>query len=221
MKKIIVMSVIAVLGVCTLFVGRPAVKVQAAPPADPHAGFKPYTDTYKVQHPFNLPESARFSVTAGPTYNAWIFKGDKGFTSTTKTGPRTEMRWNLDWTVKEHMWEADVNIDPGSQGSAIMQVHATACACEPIYVQVLPGGNLRNDNGSTIIAPAMWGKWFHMLVAYDPVSGNGRVWINGSLVLTRHDPHPLSTVWYFKNGVYGITGAKSETHYKNFQFWTR
>src|SRR5260370_36938324 len=114
MKKTIVMSVIAVLGVCALFVGRPAVKAQAAPPADPHAGFKPSTDTYKVHHPFNLPESARFSVTSGPTYNAWTFNGGNGFTSTTKTGHRTERRCNVTRKVQVSIWEADVNIDPES-----------------------------------------------------------------------------------------------------------
>jgi len=216
MKKFI-KSVIGVLCLCALclVVGRTPVE------AAPTDGLHQYTDTYNVQHPYNLPLSARFSITAGPTYNLFILKGDKGFTPTTGTGPRTEMRWNTNWTVKEHMWEADVMIDSGSQGSAIMQVHATACACEPIYVQVIPGGNLRNDNSSTVAANAMWGKWFHMISAYDPTTGNARVWINGSLVITRHDPHPLSTVWYFKNGVYGITGARSETHYRNFKFWTR
>lgn len=180
---------------------------------------KSYTDTYNVQHPYNLPVSARFSISPGPVYNTFILAGDKGFTPTTHTGPRTEMRWVTNWTVSEHVWEADVLIDAGSQGSAIQQVHAVCCAFEPIYVQVLNGGNLRNDNGSTQIAHALWGKWFHMVVAYDPTSGNGRIWINGSLVLTRHDPHPLGTQWYFKNGVYGITGARSETHYKNIRFW--
>jgi hypothetical protein len=63
--------------------------------------------------------------------------------------------------------------------------------------------------------------WFHLVCAYDPVSGNGRVWINGRLAITRNDPHPIGTVWYFKNGVYGITGSRSETHFKNVRFWTR
>ncbi len=215
MKKL-TQSAIAVLSVCALCLVLGRISLQAAPTD----GLHQYTDTYTVQHPYNLPESARFSVTAGPTYNAWIFKGDKGFTPTTGTGPRTEMRWATNWSGKEHMWEADVMIDAGSQGSAIMQVKSNA-GFEPVYVQVIGGGNLRNDNGSTVLASNMWGKWFHMVCAYDPVTGNGRVWINGALVLTRHDPHPLSTVWYFKNGVYGITGSKSESHFRNFKFWTR
>ena len=183
-------------------------------------GFHTYSDTYYVQHPYNLPESARFSITSGPIYNCWIYKGDAGFTSTTTTGPRTEMRWNTNWTTKEHRWEADVMIDSGSEGSAIMQVKSDS-GFEPIYVQVRANGYLYNDNGSTVLATNMWGKWFHMVVGYDPTTGTGRVWINGKLVVTRVDLHPLSTVWYFKNGVYGITGSKSETHYKNFRFWSR
>lgn len=188
--------------------------------AQSYTGFTSYSDTYSVQHPYNLPLSARFSVTTGPVYNCWIYAGDAGFTSTTTTGPRTEMRWAANWTVKAHMWEADVMIDSGSEGSAIMQVKSNS-GYEPIYVQVRANGTLYNDNGSTVLASNMWGKWFHMVVAYDPTSGYGSVWINGKLVVTRYDPHPLSTVWYFKNGVYGITGTKSETHFKNFKFWTK
>ncbi len=39
--------------------------------------------------------------------------------------------------------------------------------------------------------------------------------------ITRHDPHPAGTVSYFKNGVYGITADRSETHFRNVRFWTR
>src|SRR5580704_8762310 len=47
--------------------------VTASVATDPTAGLKEYTDTYKVQKPYNLPVSARFSVTNGE-YNAWILK---------------------------------------------------------------------------------------------------------------------------------------------------
>jgi hypothetical protein len=85
-----------------------------APPAPggangsgPTAGLRQYTDNYKVQQPYDLAVSDRFSVTAGPTYNAWIIKGDKPFSAGSGTGPRTEMRWG-NWSGVEHVWEADV-----------------------------------------------------------------------------------------------------------------
>lgn len=185
----------------------------------PTAGLRQYSDTYKVQQPYDLPLSARFSVSAGPVYNAWIQAGDKPFSAGSTTGPRTEMRWG-NWSGVEHMWEADVLIDTGTAGTAIMQVKSND-GFEPVYVNVKNNGSLYNDSNRTVLATNMWGVWFHMVCAYDPVSGNGRVWINGRLAITRNDPHPIGTVWYFKNGVYNVTSDKAETHFRNVRFWTR
>ncbi len=183
------------------------------------AGLHEYTDSYKVQQPYDLPLSARFSVTAGPTYNAWIQNGDKPFSPGSGTGPRTEMRWG-NWSGAEHMWEADVLVDAGSAGTAIMQVKSND-GFEPVYVNVKGDGDLYNDSNHTVLASGMWGVWFHLLCAYDPASGDGRVWINGRLAITRHDPHPIGTVWYFKNGVYNVTGARAAAHFRNVRFWRR
>jgi hypothetical protein len=188
--------------------------------ADPTAGLTQYTDTYKVQHPFDLPESARFSVTAGPEYNAWIFKGDKPFSPGSGTGPRTEMRWLTDWSQTEHQWSADVLIDPGTEGAAIMQVKG-ATGGEAIYLNVHNNGNLYNSVTKTPLVTNLWGKWFHVNSDFNPANGTVRVWVNGNLVLTTHYSAPASKVWYFKNGVYNTTSAKSETHFKNITFWRR
>ncbi len=198
----------------------PSVKPPAQqPPGGPTAGLRQYPDSYKVQQPYDLPPSARFSVTGGPTYNAWIVKGDKPFSQGSGTGPRTEMRWGS-WSGVEHMWEADVMIDPGTDGAAIMQVKSND-GFEPVYVNVRNNGTLYNDSNHTPLASNMEGVWFHMLCSYDPVSGDGSVWINGRLTITRHDPHPIGTVWYFKNGVYNVTSARAEAHFTNMRFWTR
>ena len=185
----------------------------------PTVGLRAYQDSYKVQRPYDLSVSERFAVSAGPVYTAWILRGDKPFEPGSGTGPRTEMRWG-NWSRVEHMWEADVLIDEGSEGTAIMQVKSND-GYEPVYVNVKNHGSLYNDSDRTVLATDVWGVWLHLVCGYDPVSGDGRVWVNGRLALTRHDPHPLDTVWYFKNGVYGITGAKSQAHFKNVRFWTR
>jgi hypothetical protein len=196
---------------------RPSAPVPSG--GGPTAGLRQYTDSYKVQQPYDLPLSARFAVTAGPTYDAWIQSGDKPFSPGSGTGPRTEMRWG-NWSGVEHMWESDVFIEPGSAGTAVMQVKSND-GFEPVYVNVKNDGQLFNDSNHTVLASNMWGVWFHLLCAYDPVSGDGRVWIDGRLAITRHDPHPAGTVWYFKNGVYGTTGTRSEARFRNVRFWSR
>jgi hypothetical protein len=193
--------------------------VQAAPAADPTAGLRQYTDTYKVQHPYDLPESARFSVTGGPEYNAWIFKGDKPFSPGSGTGPRTEMRWGTNWSGKEHQWSADVQVDSGTDGACIMQVKG-ATGGEAIYLNVHSGGNLYNSVNRTPLATGLWGRWVHLNADYNPANGSVRVWLDGNLVLSTHYSAPASKVWYFKNGVYNTNGAKAEAHFKNITFWT-
>src|SRR5436305_8224651 len=117
-RRLVLLSIVAAVSAIPL--GFAIANASAA--TNPTAGLTPYTDTYKVQHPYNLPQSARFSITNG-VYNLWILKGDKGFTSGTSTGARTEMRWVTNWSSGEHLWEADVLIDPGTTGTCIMQVH--------------------------------------------------------------------------------------------------
>jgi hypothetical protein len=190
--------------------------VTASVATDPTAGLKEYTDTYKVQKPYNLPVSARFSVTNGE-YNAWILKGDKPFSKGSTTGARTEMRWATNWSTGEHLWEADVLVDSGTSGTAIMQVHAVTPG-EAIYIQVKNGGNIYNSE-NTLLVKNMWGQWFHMDCAYNPSNHVVMIWINGKLVLSTHYSRPNGTKFYFKNGVYNLSGARSETHFKNIEFW--
>jgi hypothetical protein len=188
----------------------------------PVPGVHAYTDTYTVQHPYNLPVSARFSVDPGPVYNAWVLKGDKPLRPGSGTGPRTEMRWALNWSRGLHIWEADVLVDAGTEKTAIMQVKSDNGGREAIYAQVVHGNLYNVSGGGGLVLSNVLGRWFHMACAYDPASGVSRIWVNGQLVSTGHYPRPASTIWYFKNGVYynGGGNLKSEAHFKNIQFWS-
>jgi Alginate lyase len=187
---------------------------QAATAKSPTSGLTRYSDTFKVQHPYNLPESARFSAVGG-VYSAWIVKGDKGFSKGTKTGPRTEMRWSANWTSGEHMFDADVMIDPGTEGTAIMQVKSNTKG-EPIYLVVQKGNLYHGTN--TRIATGVVGHWFHLTVDYNPSAGVAHVWVDNNEVFTRKVAGKGGT-YYFKNGVYNISGARSQTHWRNITFW--
>lgn len=182
------------------------------------AGLTRYTDTFSVQHPYDLPASARFSVTGG-VYNAWVLHGDKPHEPTSATGPRTEMRWAGNWTGTEHLWEGDVLVDPGTDGTCVMQIKANADG-EAVYVNVQHGGNLY-DGPHTLLATHLWGSWFHLAADFDPASGGVRIWVNHALVHTGRVVRSGSTQWYFKNGVYNVNGARGEAHFRNIQLWRR
>ena len=127
------------------------------------------------------------------------------------------MRWKTDWTKTEHMWEADVFVEPGSEGVCIMQVKSNK-GFESVYLNV-KNNNLYHDSKKEVILNDCTGKWFHVLAAYNPANGIARIWINGELKLTHEEHHPPSTPWYFKNGVYNTKASTSKAHFKNIKFW--
>jgi hypothetical protein len=200
-----------------------AAPVPSAPSSSavpPIPGVHAYTDTYTVQQPYNLPVSARFSVDPGPVYNAWVLKGDKPLRKGSNTGPRTEMRWSLNWSKGLHVWEADVNVDAGTTLTAIMQVKGGA-GDEAIYAEVIKG-TLENMSSGAVLATNVYGRWFHMVCAFDPGTATSRIWVDGQLKQTAH--YGKRSTWYFKNGVYSsgyhdLTTPRSEAHFKNIQFW--
>ena len=210
------LAALAIAGVTVT--GGPA--ALAAPQADPTAGLKQYSDDFSVQKPYNLAQSARFSTSAGPVYNAWIQKGDKAFKEGSPTGPRTEMRWHKTWSQTEHQFSADVLVDSGTDGACIMQVKGSTGG-EAIYLNVHSNGNLYNSVVDKPIATGLWGKWFHLNADFNPANGSLRVWVDGKQVLSDHYDAPASKVWYFKNGVYNTKSAKSEAHFKNITFWQK
>ncbi len=186
------------------------------PTANPTAGMHEYKDTFKVQQPYDLKVADRFSEEDG-VYTCWVKKGDKPLKPGSGTGSRTEMRWTKNWTKTEHMWEADVFVEPGTDHTCVMQVKSNTGG-EAIYLQV-QNGNLYNDNSTkTPAVKDFTGKWFHVVSDYNPTSGDGRVWVDGKLVITRNYKRPLDTQWYFKNGVYNTSNG-SKAQFKNIRFW--
>jgi len=205
----------AALTVLGIGVGQAAA---AAPAASPTSGLTQYSDNYKVQFPYNLTQSDRFSVGGGPVYNAWVYKTDKPFKAGSSTGPRTEMRWVTTWSGVEHQWSADVLVDSGTEGACIMQVKGSTGG-EAVYLDIHNNGDLYNSVDRTPIATGLWGKWFHINADFNPANGTLRVWVNDKLVLTGHYDAPTTKKWYFKNGVYNTTGTKAEAHFRNITFW--
>jgi hypothetical protein len=184
---------------------------------DPTAGFTEYTDTFKVQYPYNLAEADRFSFLNG-LYSTWIFPTDLPFSMGSTTAPRTEMRWMQNWSTGERQWEGDVLVDSPTTHACIMQVKTdTPNGHEAIYLQV-DNGNLQNGP-SPIIATGIVGHWLHLNVAYDTATRVARVWLNGCLIFTR--THPVDALWYFKNGVYGCSSSICRSHFQNIRFWMR
>jgi len=207
--KGIVLSVIAALGVCTLLLWRPIVEKVAA--QSPTTGYHQYTSNFKVQNRTNAPLSERFTSSGG-VFTTTVFAGEQ----------RVEMRWD-NWPNQNtyNQFECDANFDGRTQRTAIHQIKSNTGG-EPIYIQVTTPGSIRNDGGS-VFATGIANTWFHINSLFNPVNGDSRLYINGSLKVTRRY-NTSSRDWYFKNGTYnnGLPpGGRSRAMFRNIKHWVR
>jgi hypothetical protein len=185
-------------------------------PGDPTAGFTPLTDTYNVQHPYDLMASDRFKQENG-MYTLWVYPTDKAHQPGNTTAPRTEMRWS-NWTTGERMWESDVMFESPLNHTCIMQIHNVGAAIA-VYLQS-NGGNLRNSVGQDFLKD-YYGKWFNLKVAFNPDTLQARVWVNNCLMLSPKSPRGPDPNWYFKNGVYTCNASICRDHFKNLKLWKK
>ena len=113
---------------CSLFMALADASFAADSPASrPTDGLREYKDTFKVQHPYDLDAATRFSESNG-VYTCWVRKGDKPLRQGSGTGPRTEMRWSLNWTRGEHMWKPTPCLSPAPTAPASCKSRATPAA---------------------------------------------------------------------------------------------
>jgi hypothetical protein len=208
--------------------------VQMDCPDDPTQGWTEYKDSFNVQHPYNLPVNARFSITGG-VYNFWVFPND--FPHSPNAGgrnPRTEARYGgtadvatgTNFQSGMRMYNADMLIESNAIGSAIMQIHATDPAV-PIGVRIMPNGDMVNDGTLTVVQGSsvpggLIGKWFNYKASLDTATMQVNIYINNCLKST-YTAQRGSGAFYFKNGVYFCKTSQNGcfSHYKNIHLYKR
>ena len=187
-------------------------------PGDPTAGWTEYSDTFQVEHPFDLPVADRFSIASG-IYTFWVMSNDKPHVAGNTTAPRTEARWSNFTNTSMHMWAADVLLDTPLDHTTIMQVHTTATGAGPVYLRV-DGGAIHPLNGPNFVTGLM-DKWFNLKVAFDPMTLSTTIWVNNCQKVQRVIGPRGDSVFYFKNGSYTCPGTICRDHYKNFHLYQK
>jgi hypothetical protein len=190
-------GIIAAVGACVLLAGSALAQTN---------GFVPISDSYTVQYPANVTLSQRFTVTNG-LYTCWCYGTDAPAAQASGTDTRTEMRWQT-WPNQTvaNQFSFDEQFSAGTQNTCIHQIKSDnkgdGSGGEAIYVQVNQPGTLRNSVGANF-ASGIANTWFHINSIYDPVTGHGELYFNGSLVYstTSYGPYPNGN-WYFKTGAY-------------------
>jgi len=194
-----------------------------ATPGSPTSGWTQNSFTYAVHKPYNLAVSARFNYSAG-IWTTFVYNTDQPHTETSGTMPRTELRWNNNYTSGNHMWDGDVYLVAGTNGTSIQQVFGAQgrATASMVFAYSASGGSLRRyDATSEVLATGIYETWINLKSAHDANANVIRLYINNSLVRTDAD-HGDNT-HYFKNGVYGQTGAsfRMESRFRNLKYWRK
>ena len=181
---------------------------------------------FKIQSPTNVSQSLRYWFTNN-TYHCLTYSNDGAFSVGNTTLPRTEHRYNSDYTNGEIQYEAMI-MAPGDENSySVFQIH-TGDAQSPTFGSTTfmlfwftnSGGSIRYYSG-TVLATNLANQWFQLNVDHNLASHTLRAWINKKLVYTGQDND--ATDFYMKDGVYeqnhGPT-LRMDTSLTNIQMWT-
>ncbi len=186
-------------------------------PEDPTAGFTEYKDSFVVQRPRDLAARDRFKYEDG-VYTVWVLPGDQPHKPNNNTKPRTETRFS-DLGTGEHLFSADVMVEPGTSGTVVQQFKSAGTRGGNIgtYLQV-NGGTMRDRAGT--VASNVNGKWINIKVAFDIPTGLGRIWLNNCLKVTTQKEK--NALWYFKFGTYHCDGASvCRASFKNIRLYQK
>jgi hypothetical protein len=192
------------------------------------SGWSSATVSYKVQWPYNVAEDTRFWATNN-IYHCLVYSNDAPFEQGSTTLPRTEMRFEPDFTGGEMQYQATLMV-PGNENSyCIMQDHTGDAQSDqygPVAIMFIwlskDGGSVWNGYTGDELGKNLGGKWFTLNVDHNVVTHKIRAWINGLQVVYESDNG--ATDYYFKNGVYeqnlGKATLQMDTYVTNILMWT-
>src|SRR5271156_3728293 len=192
------------------------------------SGWSSQTVSFHVQGTYNGSKSSRYTCSGG-VYHCKVYSNDAPFEEGSTTLPRTEMRFNPDFTGGEIQYQANLMVPANENSYCIMQDH-TGDAQSPTYGPVAimliwqskDGGSIWNGYTGNEIGKNLGGTYFQLNVDHNVVTHPIKVWINSPLVVTEADNG--ATDYYFKNGVYeqniGTPTYEMDTYIKDIQEWT-
>jgi len=183
---------------------------QGPQPLGGGTGWARYPVSFKIQWPTNADEDQRYWFT-NDIYHCEVFSNDGAFESGSTTLPRTEQRFEPDYTnggaapVGEIQYQS-MEMAPSNENSyCIFQIHSGDAEEDAFGSTTFMLFWFTNNNGSvrdysgTELAGDLGNKWFQVNVDHNLNHGI-RVWINQQLVWTQQDNGAGD--FYFKDGVY-------------------
>lgn len=168
-------------------------------------GWTPLTVNFKVQSPTNVPQSQRYFFTNN-IFHCLTFSNDGAFAVGNTTKPRTEQRFNPDYTNGEIQYQATMMAAADENSYCVFQIHTGDAQSGTFGSTTFMafwftnyGGSLHDYSGTTL-ATNLGNKWFQLNVDHNLATGTIRVWVNQQPVWTQQDNGAGD--FYFKDGVY-------------------
>ena len=212
--------------------GVTTVSAQSAQPLGGGIGWASFPVTFKIQWPTNVPEADRYWATNN-IYHCETFNTDGAFSVGNTTLPRTEQRFDPDYTnggpqsIGEIQYQSTEMAPSNENSYCVFQIHTGDAESDAYGSTTFMLFWFTNNNGSvhdysgTTLATNLGNKWFQVNVDHNVVHGTIKVWINQSLVWTQTDN--AAGDWYFKDGVYEQDHnptLQMDTYITNIMMWT-
>lgn len=200
----------------------PTIEASARTATSPTAGWTEFSDDFTIEHPWDLPASDRYRYDASyDTHTTWVESTDEPLREGNPTNPRTEMRWDDSYSSGQRMWEADVYIPAGTDGSNIMQILRTQFGVDfMMRVYEADNGTLkRHPDGHETIVTGIYDRWINIKVAHNTATRAIDVYLDDRKAFTTTDNGPGGR--RFKNGTYGSREGKAEARFRHITFWRR
>ncbi len=177
-------------------------------------GWTPLPLNFKIQSPTNAAQSARYWLTNNPAafgvtnwiYHCLTFSNDGAFSIGNTTRPRTEQRFNPDYTNGEIQYESVMRCPSNENSYCCFQIHTGNAQSAQYGSTTFMAFWFTNYNGSVhdysgaTLATNLGNQWFQLNVDHNLVTHTIRVWINQQPVWTQQDNGAGD--FYFKDGVY-------------------
>jgi Alginate lyase len=189
------------------------------------SGWVSVTPNFKVQSPYNLPVADRYSISNG-VYHFIVYSNDAPFSMGNTTKPRTEQRFEPDYTNAEIQYQSQIMVPTNVSGFCVFQIH-TGDAQSPTFGSTTfmlfwfssDGGSVHDYSG-TELAKNLANQWFQLNVDHNVTTRTITVYINSKQVWQQQDNGAGD--FYFKDGVYTQNGATlyMEDYIQNIRMWT-
>jgi hypothetical protein len=205
---------------------------QSPQPLGGGIGWAPYPVSFKIQWPTNAAEDQRYWFTNN-IYHCEVFSNDGAFEAGSTTLPRTEQRFEPDYTnggaapIGEIQYQS-FEMAPSNENSyCVFQIHSGDAEEDAYGSTTFMLFWFTNNNGSvrdysgTELASDLGNKWFQVNADHNLVNHSIRVWINQQLVWTQQDNGAGD--FYFKDGCYEQSHnptLKMDAYITNILMWT-